>query len=135
MGPTGGGQPMSEMPMGGPSPGGPPTGASSGPGGPGPDTPAEQQALKLLTQADALLSQAAQIEPSISHILTKGREDVFLGVMTAWGMGQQAKLSLQQAKLQRDQQQAGKVGLTGPPALPPMGGQPTGPTGTGGPMA
>lgn len=94
---------------------------SAGHGGPGIDTPVEKQAMELLTRGAELIRKAADVDPAIRPIIDKHLENAFLDVMTTYGLGEQAKLSLKQAKMQRDQQVAGRLNMAGPP-VPPTGG-------------
>lgn len=101
--------------------GGPPTAgqgpSGAAPGGPGPDTPQEQQALKLLMQAAVALRRAAEVEPSIRYIIDDTLQKAYLSVTKHYGMEQEGKLALQQAKLRADRGRA--VALTGPPRQRP----------------
>lgn len=109
-----------EMPMGDEGgqppqmPGGQPSGQS--PGGPGVDTPQEQQAVKLLMQGAQAFRQAASVEPSVRYIVDKILQEGFLSITKHYGMEQEGKLALQQAKLGANKQKA--ANLTGPPAAP-----------------
>lgn len=125
--------------MAGPAPSGP-TAAPPGPGasggqhgGPGIDTPIEQKAMTYLAKGAELIREAANVDPSIRPIIDQHLERAFLDVMTAYGMGEQAKLSLKQAKMQRDQQRSSSLG--GPPVAPisaPGGQGQAGPSGPAG---
>lgn len=106
-----------EMPMGGeglPTPGAQAPGQS--PGGPGVDTPQEQQAVKLLMQGAQAFRQAAEVEPSVRYIVDKILQEGFLSITKHYGMEQEGKLALQQAKLGADKQKS--ANLAGPPAPP-----------------
>lgn len=99
---------------------GPPGAQSQGPGGPGPDTPQEQQAIKLLMQAGVIMRRAAEVEPSIRYIIDEALQNAYLKITKHYGMEQEGKLALQQAKLRSDRSRA--VSLTGPPRQPPTSG-------------
>ncbi len=115
--------------MGGPGPGpsgpmmgqGGPGQAAGGPGqapgGPGPDTPQEQQALKLFMQGGQAFRQAAQVEPSIRWIVDKALQQMFLEITKHYGMEQEGKLAMQQHKLASDKQKSAQV--MGPPTAGP----------------
>jgi len=111
------------MPPGAPAGMAPPTGAAPGqtppPGGPGPDTPQEQQALKLLMQGAVIMRRATEVEPSIRYIIDDLLQKAYLMVTKHYGMEQEGKLALQQAKLRADRSRA--VAVTGPPKRPTQG--------------
>lgn len=92
-----------------------PSGAA--PGGPGPDTPQEQQALKLLMQAGVALRRAAEVEPSIRYIIDETLQKAYLSITKHYGMEQEGKLALQQAKIRADRGKA--IAMTGPPKQRP----------------
>jgi len=126
--PTGGGLPNAG-PVG-PTPnvggglptGGPPTGGSTqGMGGPGIDTPQEQQAMQLLTQGAQSLREASNVDPSIRYIIDKVLMDGFSQIMKHYGLEEQGKVALQQAQLQKRDQDTLRRAPTGPPT---GGGQP-----------
>jgi len=102
-----------EMP-GAPMPGGESGGQS--PGGPGVDTPQEQQAVKLLMQGAQAFRKAAQIEPSVRYIVDKLLQEGFMSITKHYGMEQEGKLAMQQAKLGADKQKS--AAFNGPPAPP-----------------
>jgi len=83
------------------------------PGGPGADTPQEQQALKLLMQGAIMMRRATEVEPSIRYIIDDLLQKAYLSVTKHYGMEQEGKLALQQAKLKADRSKA--VAVTGPP--------------------
>ena len=116
-----GGQEMSADPgaMGGPPDMGSSSAPSQPPGGPGVDTPQEQQAVKLLMQGAQAFRQAATVEPSVRYIVDKMLQETFLSVTKHYGMEQEGKLALQQAKLGGDRAKA--VALSGPPGPPSFG--------------
>lgn len=101
----------------------PTTGAAPGqtppPGGPGPDTPQEQQALKLLMQGAVMMRRATEVEPSIRYIIDDLLQKAYLMVTKHYGMEQEGKLALQQAKIRADRGRA--VAVTGPPVRPTQG--------------
>jgi hypothetical protein len=111
------------MPSGAPTGMAPPTGTAPGqtppPGGPGPGTPQEQQALKLLMQGAVIMRRATEVEPSIRYIIDDLLQKAYLMVTKHYGMEQEGKLALQQAKLRADRNKA--VALTGPPKRPTQG--------------
>lgn len=94
-------------------------GGSAAPGGPGPDTPQEQQALKLLMQGALMMRRATEVEPSIRYIIDDLLQKAYLQVTKHYGMEQEGKLALQQAQLRANRNRASAV--TGPPK-PQTGG-------------
>lgn len=102
--------------------------AAQPPGGPGIDTPQEQKAVQLLTKGAQLIREAANAEPSIRIIVDKTLQDLFMQITKHYGMEEEGKLALRQAKLGADRQRA--VALTGPPGGPPS----PPPAGPGGPV-
>jgi len=112
-------------PGGPPMPGGPPTGPSAGPptgppvgpppsqlqpavsgagglGGPGIDTPGEKKAMVALSRGVMAIREATKFDPSLRPIVDKMLQDGFLQIMRHYGMEQEGKLSLQQAKMKAD---------------------------------
>lgn len=90
-----------------------------GPGGPGADTPQEQQAIQMLMQGAMLMRRATEVEPSIRYIVDDLLQKAYLGITKHYGMEQEGKLALQQARLQSDRNKA--VAITGPPKRPTTG--------------
>jgi hypothetical protein len=126
MGPPSGGMQSAPVGAAGLGAGGSPT---PPPGGPGADTPQEQQALQLLLQGATMMRRATEIEPSIRYIIDDLLQKAYLGVTKHYGLEQEGKLALQQAKLQADRGRA--VALTGPPKPRQMGPSTGGSTPTG----
>ena len=110
------GQPMPGL--GGPQMQGPPMagpeggleGAPGGPGQPGVDTPQEQKAIQLLTQAAVLMREAANVEPSIRHIVDDTLQRSFLAVTKHYGIEQEGKLAMQQAQLTKNRTMSSRIG-------------------------
>lgn len=109
----------------------PTEGGAPAPGGPGLDTPAEKQAVQLLMEGGMLFRKAAEVEPSVRYLIDAMLEKMMLDVTKHYGMEQEGKLALQQAKLGRDRERSGA--LTGPPGGAPSGAPPEAPTGPSGP--
>lgn len=120
---SGAGSGQSPTPPPGPPPGATPAGAAGGqgapPGGPGPDTPQEQQALKLLMQGAMMFRRATEVEPSIRFLIDELLQKAYLGVTKHYGMEQEGKLALQQAQIKANRNKA--VAITGPPRPTGMG--------------
>jgi len=115
------------------APQGPPIGADPGAqqgapgeqlGGPGVDTPQEQQAVQMLMQGAQMFRQAAQTDPSVSHIIDKFLQDGFLQISDHYGFGEEGKMALKQAQMTKGRAQASAVSGQGPTAGPPIGGPP-----------
>jgi len=85
-------------------------------GGPGADTPQEQQALQLASQAAVMFRQAAEADPSIRYIADKYLPLLFMDVMKHYGMEEEGKMQLQQAQMQSKRQRSS--GIMGPPMAP-----------------
>jgi len=93
-------------------------------GGPGVDTPQEQQAVQMLMQGAQMFRQAAQTDPSVSHIIDKFLQDGFLQISEHYGFGEEGKLALKQAQMTKGRAQASAVSGQGPQSGPPVGGPP-----------
>lgn len=92
---------------GGASPG--PAQSPGGQGGPGIDTPAEQQALKLMMAGAMAYRKAATVDPTLRPIVDKHMQTLYMEVMKHYGMEQEGKLAMQQASLQRDREMSARV--------------------------
>lgn len=108
---------MQGPPMAGPEGG--PGGAPGGPGQPGVDTPQEQKAIQLLTQAAVLMREAANVEPSIRHIVDDTLQRSFLAVTKHYGIEQEGKLAMQQSQLTKNRMMSSRIGGG---MAPPTGG-------------
>ena len=114
------------MQPGGPPMGGPEQGVE-GMGGPGIDTPQEKQAVELLMQGAQVFRQAAQIDPTVAHIIDKFLQDGFLQISEHYGFGEEGKLALKQAQMMKGRAKAQAVNTPGPTQGPPIGGMPSPP--------
>jgi len=89
---------------------------AQGLGGPGVDTPQEKQAVELLMQGAQAFRKATQIDPSVRYIVDDILQKRFLSITKHYGLEQEGKLALQQAKLGADKQKSAV--FSGPPAPP-----------------
>jgi len=87
-------------------------------GGQGVDTPQEQQAVELLMQAAMMMRQAAETDPGLRPYIDKHLQGAFLDISTYYGFGEDAKLALKQATMQRDRERSGMMMKAG---ASPMG--------------
>jgi len=98
--------PPAEMPMEEPSEG-------SQLGGPGIDTPQEKAAIAKLIQGGIFMRQATQHDPSIRYILDQHLEKMFLDIANHYGVAEEGKLALKQAKMRVAEKRRNR--LAGPP--------------------
>jgi len=107
--------PPAEMPMEEPSVDTttPPTSEGSQLGGPGIDTPQEKAAIAKLIQGGIFMRQATQHDPSIRYILDQHLEKMFLDIANHYGVAEEGKLALKQAKMRVAEKRRNR--LAGPP--------------------